>query len=190
MKKRLLIVGDSFSADWTKKYNQVGWVNQLDDFDVTNLSQAGAGEYKIYKQLKTIDYTKFDCIIVCHTSPFRIFVQEHPIHSKDKLHCNSDLIYADLLEYKKQKLISSIIDFFENFFDQDYAIFVHNLIINEIIKMVPNALHITFFENDRTDIINFYNFFQKNRGLINHLSTAGNIQILSKIQELINKKIK
>jgi lysophospholipase L1-like esterase len=41
MKKTLLIAGDSFSADWTKKYDGIGWVNMLEnDFDVTNVSQA------------------------------------------------------------------------------------------------------------------------------------------------------
>lgn len=190
MKKRLLIAGDSFSADWTKKFKQTGWVNRLDEYDVTNISQAGVSEYKIYKQLKTIDLSKFDFTIICHTSPYRIPVQEHPIHSKDLLHKNSDLIYADLIPHKKTKLVKYAIDFFENFFDQDYAVFVHNLIIDEIIKTAPNALHITFFENERNDIVNFHHFFKKYRGLINHLNEVGNIKVLDKITELLNDKIK
>ena len=56
MKKKLLIAGDSFAADWSKKYkNACGWVNTLcEDYDVTNVAQAGASEYKIYNQLKKI----------------------------------------------------------------------------------------------------------------------------------------
>ena len=54
MKKKLLIAGDSFAADWTIKYKGEGWVNTLcEDYDVTNVAQAGVSEYKIYNQLKT-----------------------------------------------------------------------------------------------------------------------------------------
>ena len=56
MKKKLLIAGDSFAADWTIKYKGEGWVNTLcKDYDVTNIAQAGVSEYKIYNQLKKID---------------------------------------------------------------------------------------------------------------------------------------
>ena len=37
-KKKILIAGDSFATDWTKKYEGIGWVNMLcKDFDVTNI---------------------------------------------------------------------------------------------------------------------------------------------------------
>ena len=52
MKKNILICGDSFAADWTKKYNGNGWVNMLcNDFNITNVAEAGVSEYKIYQQL-------------------------------------------------------------------------------------------------------------------------------------------
>ena len=53
MKKKILIAGDSFAADWTVKYKGEGWVNTLcKDYDVTNVAQAGVSEYKIYNQFK------------------------------------------------------------------------------------------------------------------------------------------
>ena len=47
----ILIIGDSFAADWTVKYpTVVGWPNLLaKNYNVVNLAQAGAGEYKIYQ---------------------------------------------------------------------------------------------------------------------------------------------
>ena len=54
---KILIVGDSFAADWSVKYNDYhGWPNLLaQKFEVTNLAKAGVGQYKIYKQLQNID---------------------------------------------------------------------------------------------------------------------------------------
>jgi len=187
MKKNLLIAGDSFSSDWTKKYNKVGWVNLLDQFNVTNVSQAGVSEYKIYKQLENQKLDQYDQIIVCHTSPYRIHVQKHPIHSQDILHKDSDLIYNDLLVSKENPLAKVAVDFFEHFFDLDYAVFVHKLIVNQIKTIVPNAIHITFFDNDQNNLVSFYDVFSNHRGLINHLTDEGNKIMLAKINELLSQ---
>jgi hypothetical protein len=94
---KILIAGDSFAADWKIKYNGNGWVNMLsEDYEVTNIAQAGVSEYKIYQQLIKHDTTKYDKIIISHTSAYRIPVVKHPIHSKDILHSNCDLIYLIL----------------------------------------------------------------------------------------------
>jgi hypothetical protein len=58
---KLLICGDSFAADWTVKVKEKGWVNLLaQDYKVTNLAQAGCSEYKILKQLQSVNLDKFD----------------------------------------------------------------------------------------------------------------------------------
>lgn len=187
MKKSLLIAGDSFSADWTVKYKGLGWVNLFNEYQVTNLSQAGVSEYKIVKQLESVDIAMFDNIVVCHTSPYRIPVKEHPIHNKDILHQHCDLIYNDLNSVKKtNKLAQVAVDFFESLYDMDYALFVHDLIIDRIVMQVPFAKHITFFETQRTDIISFHDIFQEHRGLINHLNDEGNSLAYKRIQELLN----
>ena len=99
----ILIVGDSFAADWTVKYKGIGWPNMLSKrHNVTNLAQAGCSEYKIYKQLLSVNLDDFDYIIASHTSPYRIYVTEHPVHSMDKLHNDCDLIYTDLKEHSKR----------------------------------------------------------------------------------------
>jgi len=59
--KKVLICGDSFSADWTVKYSGQGWPNQIAQLaNVTNLSQAGCGEYKIYLQLASADLDQYE----------------------------------------------------------------------------------------------------------------------------------
>lgn len=181
---KLLICGDSFAADWTAKYTGKGWPNLLSEtYQVTNLAQAGCSEYKIYLQLINADLSKYDFIIVSHTSPNRIYVKEHPIHFNDPLHKNSDLIYTDLEEHsKKNKSILSVIDFYENYFDLDYAKFIHSLICKEIETMLDKTnipvIHIANIDWDDLyqfkDMVNFNQLFKTNRGLINHYNEEGN----------------
>ena len=102
---KILITGDSFAADWTIKYpNICGWPNMLaKEYSVTNVAQAGVSEYKIWKQIKCQNLQNFDIVIVSHTSPSRVHTFHHPIHSKDKLHYNADLMLNDII-YHKSKL--------------------------------------------------------------------------------------
>jgi len=183
----ILICGDSFAADWTKKYDGNGWVNMLTkDHTVTNIAEAGVSEYKIYKQLDSIDVKKFDKVVVSHTSPYRIPVKEHPIHSKDILHYNCDLIYSDLKEHKDDPLIQSAINFYENLFDLDYACFIHDLIIKEINSKYENLINITFFSMNK-NMYNFEEIYIENKGLINHMNDNGNKIIYNRIKEIINE---
>ena len=102
----ILIIGDSFAADWSTKYNNyLGWPNLLaQSHSVTNLAQAGVSEHKIYKQLCSVqDLSVYDVVIVAHTSPFRVPTKRHPMHSKDVLHKDADLIYSDI-EYHSNRL--------------------------------------------------------------------------------------
>ena len=109
MRKRLsniLIIGDSFAADWSTKYKDyLGWPTLLaQSHTVTNLAQAGVSEHKIYKQLCSVqDLSVYDVVIVAHTSPFRVPTKRHPMHSKDVLHKDADLIYTDI-EYHSNRL--------------------------------------------------------------------------------------
>ncbi len=187
--KKLLIAGDSFAADWTKKYDGIGWVNMLsNDFEVKNIAQAGVSEYKIYKQLEKENVSKYDYVLISHTSPYRIPVVKHPIHSNDILHFNCDLIYTDLKEHHENPIVKMGLDFFENLFDFEYYIFTYNLIIDKIQTEYPNAINITFFDSFKNKKIHgFEKVYINNKGLINHMNYNGNKIIYSKIKKLINE---
>lgn len=189
MKKTILIVGDSFAADWTKKYKGVGWVNMLEsDFNVTNIAEAGVSEYKILKQLDSVNVSEYDYVIVSHTSAYRIPVKEHPIHSNDILHKNCDLIYTDLKEHQENPLAKIAVDFYSYLYDVDYAVFTHELILKEIQTKYPNLIHITFFDSFNQSISNvklFENVFLNNKGQMNHLNDRGNKIIYNNIKSLL-----
>lgn len=188
---KILICGDSFAADYTVKYQGEGWPNKLAKIHkVKNVAQAGCSEYKILLQLQNENLSKFDVVIVSHTSPFRIYINEHPVHSMDKLHNNCDLIYSDVKEHsiKNSKLLA-LVDFFENYFDIGYAKFIHNLICKEIDNLLHNhhAIHVTNI--DYSDLyqfehmINFELLFKTNRGIMNHYDEQGNNIIYNQIVE-------
>jgi len=191
MKKNLLIVGDSFSSDWTKKDKECsGWVNKLEQhYNVTNLSDAGVGEYKISLQLKSVESLVYDKIIICHTSPYRIYIKQHPIHHNDVLHHNCDLIYSDLLEYKNDFICGVAVNFFEHIYDTDYADTIHKLIVKELQTKYPTAFHISFFDLNISNIHYFYDEFKKYRGTVNHLNKQGNDVVYSKIYKLLEDNV-
>jgi hypothetical protein len=174
--QKLLIAGDSFSADWTKKYEGTGWVNMLSNqYDVTNISQAGVSEYKIYLQLKSVDLTEYDKIIVSHTSAYRIPIETHPIHKGDSLHDKCDIIFSDVEEHLDNPIMKTAYDFYYDIFYSEYFIFINNLIFDKIYNIIPNATHITFFDSFYDErVLKYENVFVENTGLINHLNSNGN----------------
>jgi hypothetical protein len=191
---KILICGDSFAADWQIKYpEQFGWPNMLaNDYKITNLAQAGCSEFKIYQQIKSANLREFDKIVISHTSPYRIYVNTHPVHYSDKLHRNSDLIYEDLKEHEKtNKNLSSIIEYYENYFDIDYAIFIHNLICEKINNTVKefNVIHIVNIEWDKlyqfSNMLNFEYLFKSHRGLMNHYDQFGNLEVYNKVKSVL-----
>jgi hypothetical protein len=195
--KKLLITGDSFAADWTIKCNNMqGWPNKLANlYSVTNLAQAGCSEYKIYLQLASVDLNEFDNIIVAHTSPLRIYVKQHPIHKNNALHKNSDFLYADVKEHAKEnKSVQCIVDYYENYFDVDYAVFVYNLICDKMNRLLSGytgkIIHITNFPHqglfEFNNMLDLTHVFKKYNGSINHYNSQGNDivykQIIKKLE--------
>ena len=190
---KILVCGDSFAADWSLHKNGLGWPNLLaTEHDVTNLAQAGCGQYKIYLQLKSIsNLNDFDAIIISHTSPNRLYTTSHPVHDQSSLHANSDLLYTDIKEHSKNdKSLKSLVDYFERYFDQDYANFVHTLICKEIEEVLNDytgkIIHITGFDwtglYQYPNMLSFAKLAKANRGYVNHFDEEGNNKVLSCIR--------
>lgn len=189
---KILIIGDSFAADWSLKYdNYKGWPNLLaQEYDVTNLAQAGVSEYKIYKQLTNINIDNFDTLIVSHTSPYRVPTRKHPIHAEDKLHNSSDLIIADI-EYHSSRYknilnssLRSAKNFFDHHFDEDFFYTTHMLYKKEIMNLTEskNTIHLDWFDN----VSEFRKLWENFSGKINHFSEEGNMLVYRMIQTRLN----
>ncbi len=200
---KILILGDSFSADWKIKYTESeGWPNFLAKVhEVDNIAQAGCSEYKIYLQLKSCQKNLriYDQIIISHTSPYRIPTALHPVHHGDLLHHSADLIFSDI-EYhygsilkKFNRSLKSAYDFFKYHADDRYQEIVYCLLrekINEIIADIPtividHPLVPKRFLTER-DIITVDNISNTDDN-INHLTTQDNINLYLKILDKINE---
>lgn len=190
----VLICGDSFSADWTVKYDGFGWPNLLaQDFNVTNIAQAGCSEYSIYKQIKSQNLNKYDRVIVAHTSPYRLYTSTHPVHNGDPLHHNSALIYTDIKEHAKNNTeLNPIIDYYKKYFNKENALFMHNLLCKEIDDMCPvDTIHVLNIDCKKCysfkRMMNFHKVFAKNRGLMNHFNDKGNLKVYKQIKKELEK---
>lgn len=195
--KKILVCGDSFSADWSKKTGRRGWINMIcGDYSVTNLSQAGCGEYKIYRQLKSQDLDLFECIILSHTSPYRIHVNTHPLHKGDPLHNNCDLIYEDLKSHKGRSLeINFFVDFFEKYYDLEHAVYLHSLICRDIElgldKYHGKVIHMRNISwnglHEFPDMIDNSDVFESHRGDTNHFDDVGNRIVYDRVKARIER---
>lgn len=191
--KKILIVGDSFSTVWPD--SNAGWVNLLaNDYDVTNLSEAGIGEYKILKQLESVNTSNYDFVIVSHTSPSRIHTKNHPLH-KTGFRKNCDLIYNDLDNrfnlFNLNLWVSKL--FFRYHYDDEYQIDIYNL-IREKIKSLINTKYISISHVDiaaelavEQYHVDFSTLWQKERGYVNHYTDTGNISVYTTLKEIIER---
>jgi hypothetical protein len=188
---KLLICGDSFASDWRTEYpNSIGWPTLLEKhFEIINLAQAGCSEYKILKQLMSINLNQFDKILISHTSPYRLYIKNHPVH-KEGLHKDSDLIYTDIKEHSNtNQTLLPLVNFFEKFMDLEYMEFIHNLICKEIDSISANysVIHFTHFEWDNLycfkNFENYNHVYKKNSGKINHYNEIGNFTIYKNLLE-------
>ena len=189
MSKSILILGDSFACDWKTTTDIVSWPALLkQNFEITNLAQAGVSEYKIYKQLQRVNVSDFDFVIISHTSAYRIPVETHPTYSKGDLHENCDLIFSDIeSKRKKYKVLDIAYKFYKNLFWGEYFEFTSNLIYEKIKEQTPNGIHITFFDDFYDDsVIKLEHIFKHNRGHVNHLNSEGNREVY----EMLIKKLK
>lgn len=198
---KILIAGDSFSADWTVRYpDKKGWPNLLAEcFVVENIAQAGVSEYKIYQQIMSInDMNLYDFFIISHTSPYRAVTREHPIHSTDILHQHADLMINDI-DYHHSKLknfanrsLKAAQGYFKYHYDTEYHVTTYNLFKKEINKKLPKNKTITlnFFpdghdkDHDQYSL-NFDKLQKTQPGLMNHLSLAANEIIFQEIKKYI-----
>jgi hypothetical protein len=186
---RIAIAGDSFAANYPN--TTLGWPNILAQrHEIINLAQAGVSEYKIFKQVKTLDLKNFDCIIVSHTSFSRIHVPCHPIH-KLGLHKNCDLIFSDV--ESKNSFFNSKLNvakkWFKFYYDNEYQKDIYNLLRSEINKIITipylSIDNLEINENCVREInhLDLTKFWQNNRGSINHYTVEANRKIYEMIEQ-------
>ncbi len=189
----ILVTGDSFAAKWPS--TKLGWVDILaHKHNVTNLAQAGCGEYKILKQLESVNLLTFDLIIISHTSPSRVHTPVHPIH-KDGFHKNCDLLAKDVIERNSwfNPSLKTAQGYFKYHYDDTYQCDIYKLIRQQILNLVEKKPYISLTHTDiskefiiEPNNIDFSDLWKKERGPINHYTLEGNLIIYDKIAKHID----
>ena len=189
---KVLIAGDSFATVWPDSH--LGWPTLLaKKYDVVNLAQAGIGEYKILKQIKSQEINNFDLVIVSHTSPSRLHTNNHPIH-KEGFHKNCDLILNDLINRSafRNPSLKAAQEYFKYHYDDEYQIDIYILIRKQINELIT----VPYISISHVDIVNtlaieanhidFSNLWSKERGSMNHYTVEGNFKIFETLEDIIS----
>lgn len=184
---KLLLCGDSFSYDHKIEHT---WPTRLSKIHtIDNLSQCGCGEYKIKLQLASRDPTKYDAILIFHTSPNRVYYNQTNTMHVDDFHQHSDLLFTDVEHHRHTNDLAQVAyDYFVNIFDSDYYSYIHNLICADIDQTTKQykTYHFTAFDYTKlhqfdNKLVNLYNVWNKHQGDTNHLSLAGHNEFFKKI---------
>jgi len=187
MNNRILICGDSFSADFK---HPDSWVTFLSaEYLVDNLSCAGISEYKILQQLKSkvTQLDRYSTVIVSHTSPNRVHIKTHPVHSKSKTHFDADLIFSDTVYHHEQNPADIVLEtaknYFVHIFDENYYQEIYYLIQEKIKTILGNrkVIHLDNFHVPNNIGLKNYTCLPKRLNLsdghINHYDIKSNIRI-------------
>ena len=198
---KILICGDSFAVDY-KKINgtTVGWPSRLaETHTITNRAQAGVCEYQILKQLERENLNNYDAIIVSHTSPNRVYIQQHPVYKNNILHQHADLIYSDVLYHLEKEpnnvVLNAAKEYFENIYDQDYQEDLYFLIVDRIQELLNShlSLHLTtLFDKKSSKFKNHLNLFKICKispGNINHYDEVDNNKVYNLVNDWINNHV-
>lgn len=169
----VFIVGDSFAA-----HDPRGWTCQLgQEFAITNLASNGSSQYRLLKTVIDTDLDPFDSVVVVHTSPNRIYIEQNPYYKNSGTHANCDLIYEDIRSRLPDKFATHVTWWFENVFDLKQAHDMHELLCERIIQLVSHkpAIHMSFFEIGHIPGIEIlHGTWQQNTGKTNHMNETGN----------------
>jgi len=161
----ILIAGDSFSAVYD---NKTEWWHFG---DCKNISQKGSSEFKILKSLQKKNLNNYEKIIVCHTSPYRIYTENNIINNGD--HARGCYLINDLLNKKGDIRLTAEL-YIKYFFNEEYVLWCYYKVMEEINNLTKNhtTLHISFF--DVKNVLQLKHIYEQNKGNICWMSKEGN----------------
>lgn len=194
---KLLIMGDSWAADWSSKYTDyAGWPELIaEQLTVTNIAQAGVSQYSIYRQFEQLDHYEYDKIIISITSPYRLYTPQHPYHTTG-LHQNADLIYADCEYHASQhpdnESLVTAANYFKHHFDTEYAELLHHVWVDKCLDQCdPDKTIVTSNIQHNSEYVAVHQYvdgypvWQSYPGKINHLNAEGNQVFAQNLLQLL-----
>lgn len=187
----ILIAGDSFAAKWPDADN--GWVDLLaKKYPVLNIAQAGVSEYKILKQIESVNISDFSLVIVSHTSPSRVHTPSHPLH-KQGFHKDCDLLANDIIDRCSifNPSLQAAQGWFKHHYDDQYQLDIYHLLRQRIMNLITipyiSVTHVDIATEMTIEYCNldFSDLWKTHRGSINHYTEEGNKIVFNRIVDQI-----
>lgn len=187
---KLAVIGDSYAVDPSPS----SWTSLLGrSHTVTNYSQRGISQYRLLTIIeKNIDLIRdHDGVIVCHTNPDRVYVNDEVEFATRKLpsHPHADLLASDGLDSPDSQWKNIAKNYYKIFFNLDQQELYHRFIVQRIQDLMRSTLciHCSGFNLDNIMIENFSKLAKQYPGKINHMNVAGNQAVFEFVYDLIKK---
>ena len=162
------IFGDSFAMNHPDNITD-SWVDILrQKFTTTNWASPGTNLFYSVVAFKNNQHA-YDKIIFVVTKPGRLFLRHDEIYESDDEQKVASLSMAEYLYHKtlkesngykkeiKSKIYKTAIDYFMYIQDEGYERYIHNLMINDILTIRPDAILIPTvkdsLENYHSDVM-------------------------------------
>jgi hypothetical protein len=185
----LAVVGDSFSSN----AETGSWIDLLTrSHTVENYSLRSISQYRIFDILtkNLSDIVNSDAVIIWHTNPDRIYVNdeiEFPTR-KLSLHHHADLVAADSLNSQDREWQNTAKTYYKIFYNQQQQMVYYTLILEKIKSILAGkkVIHCSGFNLvDMPEIKSFNYLLSTNPGNINHCDTEGNSKIHAYISSML-----
>jgi hypothetical protein len=184
-KEKIVIIGDSFSAD----VGPDSWITMLsNNYNVIHYSQRGISEYRLYCIIKShaAELAAADHIVIFHTNSLRVYIPDAVDYPTRKLntHGKCDLVINDAFTDPAWSKIAET--YYRYFFDEQYLRTQYQLLVKDIHNSYSDKIiHCTGFAEPafEVSIKSFADTRTMHPGSVNHLDCNGNIEIYQYIKE-------
>lgn len=185
---KLVVIGDSFSSD----ISTGSWVNLLGSLhSLQNYSLRGISQYRIFDIVtkNLTDINKADAVVVWHTNPDRVYVNDEVTFPTRQLqsHSCADLVASDSLNSTDKSWQDVSKTYYKIFYNQEQQLVYYQLMLEKIKSMLSNKLviHCSGFDLHDSKVKSFDYLLETNPGTINHFDLEGN-QIVA---DYLNSKL-
>ena len=174
----ICVIGDSFACDAEPH----GWPGHLCRHGtIENFSQRGISQFRLYTLI--LDNLEIistcDHVVVFHTNRDRVYVPDHVDYPTRRAasHPHCDMVAADSLEGDWQDRARC---YYRHFYDQRLQQTLHDLLVQRIQDLLPQARHFSGFDLQGIDSV--HDIWKQHPGHVNHMNRQGNQLVYEKIQ--------
>jgi hypothetical protein len=137
--QKLAIFGDSYAKKDATDILEKSWHEFIEGYEITNFGVTGSDLYTSYN-LFLNNYKEFDHIIFLVTSPHRISLTSPNTIIYPHQNYNSAKIRSKVASGSELEQYQAVINYYELLTDQNKDKRLHQLMVNDIIRLAPRTI--------------------------------------------------